>query len=68
MRKAKKSMFDVSLWKNTAEYNQYALRLYEMCLARGSWVMPDTVDTRFLETVLCRDGDGRECEDQEDDV
>ena len=56
MRKAKKSMFDVSLWKNTAEYNQYALRLYEMCLARGSWVMPDTVDTRFLETVLCRDG------------
>ena len=51
MRKAKKSMFDVSLWKNTAEYNQYALRLYEMCLARGSWVMPDTVDTRFLEQV-----------------
>lgn len=51
-----KSMFDKTLGINSDNYNQYALRLYEMCLSRGVWTMPDTVDTRYLETTLCRDG------------
>lgn len=52
----KHNQFEDSLIENELSLNLYYRRLLEMCLSRFKWKLPDTVDTRYLETILMTNG------------
>lgn len=52
----KHNQFQDSLIENKRSLNLYYRRLLEMCLSRFKWKLPDTVDTRYLETILMSEG------------
>lgn len=53
----KRTLFDDSLRKNNWTFNQYYKRLTELSVSMFEWEnLPDTVDPRFLEMALFRDG------------
>lgn len=57
MGKPKNSQFDQSLKNNMWDYNLYYKRLMELSISMFEWVnMPETVDTRYLELMLFKDG------------
>lgn len=52
----KHNQFNDSLIENNKSLNLYYRRLTEMCLSRFKWTLPETIDTRYLETVLMTQG------------
>lgn len=57
MGKPKNSQFDQSLKNNMWSYNLYYERLMELSISMFEWVnMPKTVDARYLELMLFKDG------------
>lgn len=57
MSKRKKNNFSESAWLNNNTYMQYYNRLCELSLSMFEWKnLPDTVDPRFLELTLFKDG------------
>lgn len=57
MGKPKNSQFDQSLKNNMWSYNLYYERLMELSISMFEWVnMPETVDARYLELMLFKDG------------
>lgn len=57
MSKKKKNNFTESAWLNNSTYIQYYNRLCELSLSMFDWQnLPDTIDARFLELTLFKDG------------
>lgn len=57
MSKKKKNNFTESAWLNNNTYMQYYNRLCELSLSMFDWQnLPDTIDARFLELTLFKDG------------
>ena len=57
MRKHRRTNFGESAYKNNREYMYYYDRLKNLAISMFKWVnLPDSVDERFLETVLFSDG------------
>lgn len=57
MSKKKKNNFTESAWLNNNTYQQYYNRLCELSLSMFDWQnLPDTIDARFLELTLFKDG------------
>ena len=57
MGKPKNSQFDQSLKNNMWSYNLYYERLMELSISMFEWVnIPKTVDARYLELMLFKDG------------
>lgn len=51
-----KTDFDESAILNRQNYFIYLDRLFELAISMFEWTVPDTVDTRFLEFVLNKEG------------
>lgn len=44
-------------WQNNVAFQHYFNMLFNLCVSCFEWEnLPDTVDQRYLETTLCRDG------------
>lgn len=57
MSKKRKNNFSESAWLNNSTYMQYYNRLCELSLSMFDWQnLPDTIDARFLELTLFKDG------------
>lgn len=57
MRRRGKTEFDESALLNNRTYWQYVERLTELAISRFIWHgLPDTVDERYMELHLFRDG------------
>lgn len=57
MGKRRHNTFNESARKNLWEYNQYFRRLTELAISMFEWKnLPDSVDARFLELTLFKDG------------
>ena len=57
MSRRKKTNFEESLWGNMTAWRFYADRLTELSISMFEWKnLPDTVDERFLELMLFRNG------------
>lgn len=57
MGRRRKTSFEESLELNQLTYNNYLKRLLNLAISCFKWInLPDTVDPRFLELTLFRDG------------
>lgn len=57
MGRRTKTFFEESARMNNTTYNQYYQRLMELSMTMFDWQnLPDTIDPRFLELILFRDG------------
>lgn len=53
----RRTNFDESLWRNNGTYRFYLDRLTELSISMFDWQnVPDSIDTRFLETTLFLNG------------
>ena len=53
----RRTNFDESLWRNNGTYKFYLDRLTELSISMFDWQnVPDSIDTRFLETTLFLNG------------
>lgn len=53
----RKTNFETSLTRNMATYYEYLDRLTELAISMFEWInLPDTIDERFLELTLFKDG------------
>ena len=56
-KKRNKTQFSDNLARNTGTYMQYYNRLCELSMSMFEWTnLPDTIDPRFLELTLFKDG------------
>lgn len=63
--KRRKTDFDVSAYGNNREYMYYYNRLMGLAISMFKWVnLPDSIDERFLEMTLFRDGQAIFFEDE----
>lgn len=66
MGRRKKTTFEESLALNVLTYEQYVMRLQELAISMFEWVnVPDTIDIRYIETCLFRDGSAIYFNDEE---
>lgn len=52
----KDKYFWESAKRNNASYNYYYNKMCDICISQFEWDMPDTIDVRYLELALYRDG------------